>query len=174
MGAARLIELLFSRRNIGAVRTAEGEMSRRTYPAMVALHTTVIAGTLLLGKNHPRKPWLATLLLVQPLRLWVLTTLGTRWNARGAVPVEMTVETGGPYAHVRHPNYSVVAIELVSLPAAFGLGRLAIIATVVNAVLLSYRIRDEEALLFTLPGYSEHFASKPRFLPNPLRSDAEQ
>jgi methyltransferase len=143
----------------------EGEWSRRTFPLIVALHAAVIGATFSLGSNRPRKLWLAALLAVQPLRAWVLVTLGRRWNARAAVPLTMEIATEGPYAFVRHPNYAVVAVELFSLPAAFGLWRLAAAATVVNAALLGPRIREEEALLAQLPGYREQFEGKRRFVP---------
>jgi methyltransferase len=166
MAVARLVELRYSGRNIRSQSQAsEGETSRRSYPLILLLHTLVIGGTLLRGSPRPRWGWLLLLLAVQPLRLWVLATLGARWNARGVVPQAMDVCTEGPYAFVRHPNYSVVAIELASLPAAFGLGRFAVAASLVNAALLTLRVRDEEALLLQLPGYREHFATKPRFLP---------
>jgi methyltransferase len=166
MAAARLLELRISRRNIETQPDRrEGRMSRRSFPAMVALHTAVIGGTALLGRGRPRPVWLLLLLAVQPLRLWVLTTLGHRWTARGSVPRSMEVETEGPYAYVRHPNYAVVAVELASLPAAFGLNGLAASTSVANAALLWVRIRDEEALLFQLPGYGDHFADKARFIP---------
>ena len=77
----------------------------------------------------------------------------------------MAVATNGPYAFVRHPNYTVVVLELLALPAAFGLNRLAAVAAASNAVLLSIRIREEEQLLVELPGYREHFADRRRFLP---------
>jgi methyltransferase len=77
----------------------------------------------------------------------------------------MAVVTGGPYAYVRHPNYAVVAGELFSLPAAFGLVRLALAATLANAALLTLRIREEEALLMAVESYRRHFEGKPRFLP---------
>ena len=166
MSSARLLELRMSNRNIAAQPDRrEGRLSRQSFPAMVALHTAVIGGTALLGTKKTHHGWLAILLAVQPLRWWVLTTLGKRWTARGAVPRHMEIETTGPYAYVRHPNYAVVAIELATLPAAFGLKRLAILATIGNAALLTLRIHDEEALLFELPGYAEHFGDKPRFLP---------
>jgi len=166
MATARLVELRMSNHNIGSKpESREGNWSRRLFPAMVALHTAVIGGTALLGTKKPRFGWLAFLIAVQPLRWWVLATLDERWNARGAVPRHMELATNGPYAFVRHPNYSVVAVELVALPAAFGLNRLATLATVSNAALLTLRIREEEALLFELPGYAEHFGDKPRFLP---------
>lgn len=166
MGLARLVELAWSRRNLaGSIQAREREWSRRVYPLIVLLHVSVIAVTLLFGQKQVKRPWLLALLAVQPMRYWVLLTLGHRWNARGAVPAEMEVATTGPYAFVRHPNYSVVAVELASLPSAFGLSRLAIGATAVNAALLAVRVHEEESLLFELPGYREHFEGKARFLP---------
>lgn len=162
---SRMVELRASRRHIEDYGgSGEGRWSRRTYPLMVLLHTTVLLGTLFFGG---RRRWalLLPFLAVQPLRVWILLALGRRWNARGVVPTAMVPATSGPYAFVRHPNYAVVAIELFSLPAGFGLRRLAIVASLVNACLLWLRIRDEEALLFRLPGYEEHFAGKSRFVP---------
>ena len=105
------------------------------------------------------------LLAVQPLRAWVLLTLGRRWNARGAVPADAEVETRGPYAHIRHPNYAVVIVELLALPMAFGCRRLALIVTIANAALLAIRIRDEERALMELPGYRAHFGRRKRLVP---------
>jgi methyltransferase len=165
MAAARLVELGISRRNVGSSAPArEGSGSRRTFPLVVALHGGVIGGTLLSG-GRARPRWLALLLLVQPLRFWVISTLGRRWNARGAVADSMIIETRGPYTYVRHPNYAVIAIELFSLPAGFGALRLALVASALNALLIAVRVREEEALLSELPGYREHFEGKPRFLP---------
>ncbi len=166
MAAARLVELAFSRRNVRVnVDSTEGTWSRRTFPAIVALHASVITGTLLWGRAL-KPQWLALLVAAQPLRAWTLLSLGRKWNARGAVPREMEVVTTGPYAFVRHPNYAVVLVELAALPAAFRLGGLAIAATLLNVLLLKVRIGEEEALLFRLPAYRAHFAKKPRFLPS--------
>lgn len=165
MGAARLIELAYSRRNIsGAGESREGGGSRKTYPLMVALHTVVIVVTALAGQRV-RWPWLLILLAVQPLRAWVIATLGRNWNTRGAVSDRIEVQTGGPYAYVRHPNYVVVAIELAALPLAFGMRGLALAATVANVLLLAIRIPEEEALLNERPEYREHFEKKARFIP---------
>jgi methyltransferase len=176
--ACRLAELRVSGRNIRRYGVAtEGERSRRTYPLIVALHTVVLGSTLLFGRRRVRWPLLGMFLAAQPVRAWVLLTLGGRWNARGVVPSAMTPATDGPYAYVRHPNYIVVAVELFSLPAAFGLGKLASAASLVNAWLLWLRIRDEEALLAEVPGYAEHFDDKPRFIPWPrssARKEAQQ
>lgn len=166
MGGARLGELAYSRRNIAAAgETAEGPLSRGTYPFIVAVHAVAIVGTLLKGRDRASAPWLGLLLAAQPLRLWVLATLGRRWNARAAVPTSMDVATTGPYAFVRHPNYTVVGIELFALPMAFGLWRLALAVAAVNCVLVALRLREEEAALDRLSGYRAHFARKKRFVP---------
>jgi methyltransferase len=166
MGVARLAELAYSRRNIAAAgEAAEGPLSRGTYPFIVAVHVLAIVGTLVRGRDRASAPWLALLFAAQPLRLWVLVTLGRRWNARAAVPAEMEVATNGPYAVVRHPNYAVVGIELFALPMAFGLWRLALVVAAVNCVLVALRLREEEAALDRLPGYRPHFAGKKRFVP---------
>lgn len=167
MAAARIGELGYSRRNIEAAgETREGEWSRRTFPLIVAVHSAVIGGAALLGETKVRWPWLALLFAAQPLRAWVLLTLGRRWNVRAAVPSRMHVATEGPYAYIRHPNYLVVAVELAALPLAFGLGWLAFAATAVNSVVLAGRIREEEAALEALPGYVEHFGGRKRFIPH--------
>lgn len=166
MGGARVAELVYSRKNMAASGpTQEGVWSKRTYPLIVATHTVVIAGTAWRGRSKVSPSWLVLLLGVQPLRVWVLATLGKRWNTRAAVPGAMDVETGGPYAFVRHPNYAIIAVELFALPMAFGMRRLAILGALANAAALAPRIREEEAALGALPGYREHFSRKKRFVP---------
>lgn len=170
MAGARLGELAWSRQNIASSGPArEGTWSRRTYPLMVGLHACVIILTAVRGSSRPWRGPLAALLAVQPLRLWVLATLGHRWNTRAAVPESLAVVTGGPYRFVRHPNYTVVAVELTALPLAFRLPRLAAWAFLANALLLALRVREEEALLAARPGYRDHFARLPRFVPRPAR-----
>jgi methyltransferase len=165
MTAARLLELAHSRRNLAEqVDVEEGAWSQRTFPLMVALHAAVIGGTLASG-GRPRTGWLAGLLLLQPLRIWILITLGRRWSARGAVARNVAVVTSGPYRYVRHPNYAVVLGELLCLPLAFGLRGLAFLGLVANAALLAVRISDEERLLMRQPGYANHFRDKRRLVP---------
>ena len=165
MAAARLGELALSRRNLDeSGPSSESALSRATYPLIVGVHTLAIVGTLLSGHRRSR-PWLFVLLAVQPLRAWVLWTLGRRWNARGAVAGDTEVVTSGPYAFVRHPNYAVVIVELLALPMAFRAPKLAVIVTVANAALLAVRVHEEEQSLMELPGYARHFIYKKRFIP---------
>jgi methyltransferase len=53
----------------------------------------------------------------------------------------------GPYRWLRHPNYWVVAGEIAVLPLAFGAWPVAMVWSVLNALLLSHRIRVENAAL---------------------------
>ena len=53
----------------------------------------------------------------------------------------------GPYRFVSHPNYWVVAGEILVLPLAFGLTAFGLVFTVLNAAMMWIRIRAEAAAL---------------------------
>jgi methyltransferase len=53
----------------------------------------------------------------------------------------------GPYRFVNHPNYVVVAGEIAVLPLVFGLWQVAVIFTILNAAVLTIRIREENRTL---------------------------
>jgi methyltransferase len=165
MAGARLFELRLSRHNMDlAAINNESRRSRLTFPLIVAVHTFASISTLIHGRNR-RLSWLLFLVALQPLRAWVLLTLGRRWNARGAVAADLEIETNGPYAFVRHPNYSVVIGELLALPLAFGAIRTAIVSTVLNGAMLTVRIREEEKALREVPGYCDYSREKKRLIP---------
>src|SRR3546814_12644065 len=86
-------------------------------------------------------------LLLQVGRFWVLRTLGTRWTTRVIVLPGEPLVTGGPFRFVRHPNYVIVAAEIAVLPLAFGLWKVALVFSLVNAAILTIRIRTENNAL---------------------------
>jgi methyltransferase len=53
---------------------------------------------------------------------------------------------------VDHPNYVVVALEIAVVPLVFGLVELALIFSLLNALVLFVRIRAENAALRSLRG----------------------
>ncbi len=53
----------------------------------------------------------------------------------------------GPYRYVKHPNYLVVVIEILALPLIFRARTTALVFSILNAVLLAVRIREEERAL---------------------------
>ena len=52
-----------------------------------------------------------------------------------------------PYKYVDHPNYIVVIAEIAVLPVVFGLWQLAILFSLINAAVLTIRIRAENRAL---------------------------
>ena len=127
------------------------------YPFMVVLHTGLLVGALV--EAYARRPdvpsalaWsmLVVVLLTQALRWWCIATLGRQWNTRVIVVPGLAPVRGGPYALMRHPNYVAVVVEGVALPLVHACWITAVVFTVLNAVLLSVRIRVENAALATL------------------------
>jgi methyltransferase len=53
----------------------------------------------------------------------------------------------GPYRFLSHPNYLIVAGEIVLLPLVFGQVTNAILFSLLNGAVLVWRIRVEEAAL---------------------------
>jgi len=145
----RLSELWLSSRNTKRL-LAKGahEVGASHYPLIVAIHFWWLA---LLWWLVPGRPvngfWLGLFLLLEIGRLWVLATLGRRWTTRIIVLPDTRLVRRGPYRFVDHPNYIVVAGEIAVLPLVFGLWQLALIFTILNAVVLLIRIREENKAL---------------------------
>jgi methyltransferase len=90
---------------------------------------------------------LALFVLLQAGRVWVVATLGPYWTTRIITLPGAPLVTGGPFRFVRHPNYLVVTGEIAVLPLAFGAWRIALVFSVLNALLLAWRIRVESGAL---------------------------
>ncbi len=81
------------------------------------------------------------------MRAWVLITLGPRWTTQIIVlPGERLVKRG-PYRFINHPNYWVVIGEIAVLPLVFGLWKIALVFTLLNAAVLTVRVREENRAL---------------------------
>jgi methyltransferase len=145
----RLGELWLARRNTERL-LARGahEVGREHYPLIVGLHAAWLAALWLLGWDRPVSlPWLAVYLVLQALRAWILLSLRERWTTRIIVLPGEPLVVRGPYRFVRHPNYIVVAGEILVLPLVFGLTEVALLFSLINAAVLSLRIRAEARAL---------------------------
>jgi methyltransferase len=156
----RLLELALSRRNERILR-ARGAVERGQghYPLIVALHTLWLLSTLVEGILRGPVLWpipLALFLLVQPLRYWAILSLGENWNTRILVVPGAQLVRRGPYRYLKHPNYIVVAVEILTFPLIFGAWVTALVFSALNAVLLSVRIREENRALAELA--DQHFS----------------
>ena len=77
----------------------------------------------------------------------MLATLGERWTTRIIVLPDAPLVARGPFRFARHPNYAIVVGEIAILPFAFGLWKVAIVFSILNAAVLAVRIRTEERAL---------------------------
>ncbi len=145
----RLGELVLARRNTalmmtrGAVEVAPGH-----YPLVVGMHAAWLAGLWWFGlERDVNLAWLAVFAVLQLLRVWVLVTLGPRWTTRIIVLPGEPLVRAGPYRFLSHPNYCVVAGEIMVLPLVFGLVWYGVAFTVLNAAVLTIRITAENRAL---------------------------
>jgi methyltransferase len=149
VSAQRLSELVLARRNTRRL-LAKGavEVGRQHYLPMVVLHACWLLGLWILAPaGGVSLPLLGIFALLQCARLWVLVSLGERWTTRVIVLPGAPLVASGPYRFLRHPNYCIVAAEILVLPLAFGLVTFAVVFTAFNAIILSLRIRQEDAAL---------------------------
>jgi methyltransferase len=150
VAAQRLIEVAYASRNTRAL-LARGaiETGRGHYPLFIVLHAAWLIAILVLLPHPVAIRWwlLGVFVLLQAARLWVIASLGPFWTTRIVTLPNAPLVRKGPYRFVRHPNYLVVAGEILVLPLVFGETRVAIVFTILNAALVAWRIRVEEQSL---------------------------
>jgi methyltransferase len=148
----RIVELVYSARSTRRLLARGGvETGAVQYPFIVALHASwLVSMALFISPSAPPNWWLlGAYAALQPLRVWTIATLGPYWTTRIITLPGAPLVTGGPYRFVRHPNYAIVCAEIALLPLAFGAIEIAIVFSILNASLLSWRIRVEERTLVT-------------------------
>ena len=145
----RLGELWLSKRNTGRLFALGAQEHAPThYPLIVAVHAGWLATLWWLAPTQSIDAfWLALFVLVEIARIWVLVSLGPRWTTRIIVLPGASLVARGPYRWISHPNYLVVAAEIAVLPLAFGLWGVALVFSLLNAALLTVRIRAENRAL---------------------------
>lgn len=145
----RLGELVLARRNTRGLLARGGvEIAPGHYPAIIACHTLWLVSLWVFGwAQTVRLGWLCLFVLLEAGRAWVLLSLGSRWTTRIITVPGETLVARGPYRFIKHPNYAVVAGEIVVLPLALGLPIVALVFTLVNAAILFVRIRAENRAL---------------------------
>lgn len=157
VGLERLVELVVSKRHASwALANGGREYGRSHYPYMVAIHTALLIGCVVEVwlLDRPFLPWLgwpmlAVVLLSQGLRWWCVATLGKRWNTLVIVIPGLPLVNRGPYRWLRHPNYVAVVAEGIALPLIHSAWLTALLFFVANALVLTVRIRVENAALQT-------------------------
>ncbi len=152
----RLVELIISKQNekwLLAHRAVEYGASHYKY--IVIMHTCFFLSLITefnlsdRGKelNILNYSFLVFFILLQFGRIWVLASLGKFWNTKIFRIKGVELVKKGPYKFFKHPNYIIVILEILILPLIFNLYYTAIIFTVLNALMLSVRIKEENKAL---------------------------
>lgn len=150
----RLVELRIAKRNEQYMKQRGAiEFGQSHYPFIVALHILFLCSLLLeyLVKS-PSLNVLCVLLLtlfflLQISRIWVIKSLGHFWNTKIIVLPNANLVKKGPYKWISHPNYVIVALEILVIPLIFQAYFTAVIFTILNMVMMLVRIPAEEAAL---------------------------
>ena len=172
VAAERVFELVLAKRNAEAMKSRGGiETGVRHYRVMVLLHAAWFVAcpleVILLGRPFVATlgwPMLGLLASTMALRYWAIRSLGDRWTTRIVTVPEEPAVTRGPYTFMRHPNYLAVVIEIFALPLVHSAWLTAGVFSLLNAWLLTVRIRSEERALAECSDYGEAFRGVPRML----------
>jgi methyltransferase len=142
--AQRLTEFIYSYRNSKILVDRGGfEVGRAHYLLLILMHAAWLLSLWWYAWNRPVY-WsmFVVYLLLQVVRAWTLMALGPRWTIEIIVTPEEVME-GGPTHFIKQPNYLVVAAEILVLPLVFGLWFHALLFSIVNGLMLYWRVRIE-------------------------------
>ncbi len=112
---------------------------------------------------------LVALLMAAALALfvWASATMGRNWSLVARTRSDHELVTAGPFAWMRHPIYTALALVVVALAVALGHVTHLLVALPVYAVGTWLRVRIEERLLRAMFGaaYDAYAARVKRFVP---------
>lgn len=148
----RLGELWLARRNERwLLRHGAVEYGREHYRWIVALHTlffvSLIVEYAFSSSGFYSLPLLVLYFLLLAFKAWTVFSLGRFWNTRIYRVHGYPLVRKGPYRFLKHPNYWIVAVEIALIPLIFHLYVTAIVFSLLNAAMLTVRIREENKAL---------------------------
>ncbi|WP_201745379.1 isoprenylcysteine carboxyl methyltransferase family protein [Alteribacter lacisalsi] len=151
----RGVELAVARQNERWMRSRGArEFGRGHYKWIVLLHAgffLFLMSEVALFGRAPAAWWpipAIVFVLAQAGRIWALTSLGRYWNTKIIVLPEAELVRRGPYRWISHPNYVIVALEIIAIPLLFQAWITCALFTTLNAwLLLKVRIPEEERAL---------------------------
>ncbi len=148
--AQRLGELVYANRNTKRLLSEGGkEFGADHYHWFIFLHSAWLAIIfLLVDPLRPLNPLLLALFVgTQILRVWTLASIGRWWTTRIISAPHFDRVKRGPYKFLSHPNYLVVVLEIAIVPLLMGRPWVALLFTILNAILLRHRIGVENVVL---------------------------
>ena len=148
----RLSELYVSSKNEKwLLRNGAIEYGKEHYPYIVLLHTlfiiSLIAEYIWRANAGANYFFIALFFVLIIIKVVVISTLGHYWNTKiYKVPGTRPIATG-IYKYIKHPNYIIVICEIAIIPLAFHLYYTAVAFIILNAIMLTVRIKKENEVL---------------------------
>jgi len=150
----RIGELLLSKRNEKwLLQNKAVEYGKNHYSFIVLLHILFIVSLLIEYYTQQPMPcslfFLLLYFVLLACKVWVIMSLGKFWNTKIYRIPNMPLVKKGPYKYLKHPNYLIVIAEILIIPLVFHLYQTALIFSVLNLIMLSVRIKEENKALET-------------------------
>lgn len=148
----RIAELYVARRNEKwMVQNGAVEYGKKHYPFIIALHSLFFV-SLIIEYSMQQTPsfgliFLLIYLLLIAFKVWIIASLGKFWNTKIFRIQNYPLINKGPYKYIKHPNYIIVIAEIALIPLIFQLYYTALIFTLLNAIMLTVRIKEENLAL---------------------------
>lgn len=161
----------------------DGATSRRSLRSMIGIAIQGVAFLLIsFGSGNAMLDPLSPLALIEAaaiallmaaavwLFVWATRTMGRNWSIVARTRADHELVTTGPFAYVRHPIYSAMALILLALAIGLGNEWRLIVALPLYALGTWLRIAEEEKLLRAMfgPAYDGYAARVARFIPGLL------
>ena len=148
----RIGELILSRRNeIWLLQNGAIEYGQKHYPYIVALHILFVVSLIIEYSTTQTASFnlffLFLYFLLLSIKAWIITSLGKFWNTKIYHIPQFPLIKKGVYKYIKHPNYLIVIAEIAIIPFVFHLYFTAIAFTVLNAIMLSVRVKEENKVL---------------------------
>jgi len=152
----RITELFIAKKNEKWLRSQGAvEYGQSHYKYIVILHTLFIVSLIAeynsksryLDLNIINYLFLVFFIILQTGRVWVISSLGKYWNTKILRIPGRELISKGPYKYFKHPNYIIVVCEIFTIPMIFNLYYTALIFSMLNAVILYIRIKEENKVL---------------------------
>jgi len=148
----RIGELFLSNKNEKwLLKNGAVEYGKKHYPLIVALHILFFLSLIIeyyFTQTHSFSSIILIfyfLLLV--FKVWIILSLGKFWNTKIFRIQNFPLIKKGPYKYFKHPNYLVVIAEIAVIPLAFHLYYTLLIFSLLNAIILTIRIKEENLAL---------------------------
>lgn len=148
----RIGELILSKKNEKwLLQNGAVEYGKKHYPFIVALHSLFFL-SLIIEYYTQQTPSFSLLILLfyfllLAFKVWILVSLGKFWNVKIFRIKNFPLIKEGPYKYFKHPNYIIVIAEIAIIPLVFHLYYTAIIFSLLNAIILTIRIKEENKAL---------------------------